>query len=206
MNLRDISWPVSEREYREDPALSYSTLARYNREGFNGLDHLGDELSTPSLTFGSAVDSLITGGQKEFDERFLVADIPNLSDSVVKMVTTLFEENNVTYHKLVDIPSETIIEVSERLSYQKNWKPETRVKVIKEQGSEYYTLLYSAQNKQIISSSLKEEIDATVRALKESPNTKFYFAQDNPFDGIERFYQLKFKATLSGVDYRCMAD
>ena len=29
---------------------------------------------------------------------------------------------------------------------------------------------------------------------------------DNPFDGIERCYQLKFKATLNNVDYRCMFD
>jgi hypothetical protein len=29
---------------------------------------------------------------------------------------------------------------------------------------------------------------------------------DNPFDGIERSYQLKFKATLNNVDYRCMFD
>ena len=67
-SLYDISWQVSEKEYRADPALSYSTLARYEREGFNNLDKLFDRLETPSLTFGSAVDSIITGGQEEFDE------------------------------------------------------------------------------------------------------------------------------------------
>ena len=28
-SLKDISWQVSEEEYRQDPALSYSTLAKY---------------------------------------------------------------------------------------------------------------------------------------------------------------------------------
>ena len=36
--------------------------------------------------------------------------------------------------------------------------------------------------------------------------TRFYFEED-PFDNnIERHYQLKFKATLDEVNYRCMAD
>lgn len=49
-SLRIISWDVSEEIYRADPALSYSTLARYEREGFNNLDKLFDKLETPSLT------------------------------------------------------------------------------------------------------------------------------------------------------------
>ena len=34
-NLKDISWLVSEEVYRADSALSYSTLATYERGGFN---------------------------------------------------------------------------------------------------------------------------------------------------------------------------
>jgi hypothetical protein len=45
-----------------------------------------------------------------------------------------------------------------------------------------------------------------VDALKSSEATKWYFAIDNPFENVERHYQLKFKATLDGVDYRCMSD
>lgn len=64
-SLKEISWDVDEATYRADPALSYSTIARYEREGFNNLDKLFDKLDTPSLTFGRAVDSIITGGQPE---------------------------------------------------------------------------------------------------------------------------------------------
>ena len=67
-SLKEISWDVDEATYRADPALSYSTIARYEREGFNNLDKLFDKLDTPSLTFGRAVDSTITGGQAEFDK------------------------------------------------------------------------------------------------------------------------------------------
>ena len=90
-NLYDISWQVSEPEYRQDTALSYSTLARYEREGFNNLDKLFDRVESPSLTFGSCVDTLITGGDKEFDESFMVAELDNnISDTLVTIIKRIF--------------------------------------------------------------------------------------------------------------------
>ena len=99
--LSDISLNITEEEYRRDSALSYSTLARYEREGFNNLDKLFDRLETPSLTFGSAVDSLITGGQKEFDERFMVAEFPSTPDSITKMVKSLLRWKHQDIQKMI---------------------------------------------------------------------------------------------------------
>ena len=42
-SLYDLSWQVSEEEYRADPAYSYSTIARFNREGFDNLDKWYDK-------------------------------------------------------------------------------------------------------------------------------------------------------------------
>ena len=85
-SLYDISLKITEEEYRADPALSYSTLAKYERSGFNNLESLFDKIETPSLTFGSSVDSIITGGQEEFDSRFIVAEFPPTPDSIIKIV------------------------------------------------------------------------------------------------------------------------
>ena len=206
-SLKDISWLVSEPEYREDPALSYSALATYERGGFNCLESLYDRKETPSLTFGSAVDALITGGQQEFDEKFIVADFPDIPDSIVKIVKDLFAEFHITHHDLISIPDVEVIGRAASYNYQNNWKPETRAKVIKEKGVEYYNLLFLAESKTILSNDTYNEVAAAVRALKESPATEYYFRADDPFDdSIERLYQLKFKATLNGIDYRCMAD
>ena len=206
-SLYDISWQVSEKEYRADPALSYSTLARYEREGFNNLDKLFDRLETPSLTFGSAVDSIITGGQEEFDERFMVAEFPPTPDSITKMVKSLFSQYGDSYRSLITIPDDAIIKETEYQSYQMNWKPETRAKVIKEKGADYYNLLFIAGSKTILDTQTYQDVCNAVDALKTSEATKFYFADNNPFEpNIERFYQLKFKATLNGIDYRCMFD
>lgn len=206
-SFASISWNVSEEEYRKDTALSYSTLARYEREGFNNLDKLFDRLETPSLTFGSAVDSIITGGQEEFDERFMVAEFPSTPDSIIKMVRSLFSQCGDSYRSLITIPDDIVIKETEFQNYQPNWKPETRVKVIKEKGADYYNLLFVAGNKTILDTQTYQDVCNAVNALKTSYSTKFYFAENNPFEpDIERFYQLKFKGKLNGIEYRNMAD
>lgn len=206
-SLRSISWDVSEETYRADPALSYSTLARYEREGFNNLDKLFDRLETPSLTFGSAVDSIITGGQEEFDERFMVAEFPSIPDSIMKVVKDIFREFSGTHRTLDSVPDEEVIHRAGTFNYQPNWKPETRAKVIKEKGADYYNLLFIAGDRTILDTNTYQDVCNAVRALKESKSTQFYFAEDNPFEpDIERFYQLKFKGEFNGVKYRNMAD
>lgn len=206
-SLADISWRVTEEEYRADTSLSYSTIARYEREGFNNLDKLFDRIETPSLTFGSAVDSIITGGQEEFDERFIVAEFPSTPDSIIKMVKSLFYQYGEDYRSLISIPDELVIKETEFQSYQMNWKPETRAKVVKEKGADYYNLLFISNNKTILDSQTYQDVCNAVKALKESPSTKFYFMGDNPFEPeIERLYQLKFKGVFDGVGYRNMAD
>lgn len=206
-SIKDISWDVTEQEYRQDSALSYSTLARFEREGFNNLSKLFDKLETPSLIFGSAVDSIITGGMEEFNERFITAEFPSVPDSIVKIIRRLFSSYKELYSSLSDIPDSIIIPITQEESYQLNWKPETRVKVIKEKGNEYYDLLYIAGDKTILDTNTYQDVINAVEALKNNEATSYYFELDNPFDtSIKRYYQLKFKATLDGIDYRCMMD
>lgn len=203
--LKDISWEVDEPTYRSDKALSYSTLSRYLKEGFNKLDTLFDKIESPSLTFGSAVDTYITDGKDAFEQQFAICDFPAIKDSVKQMVDALF--NNFAYDNIEDIPTGDIIALTEELKFQLNWKPETRARVIKEQGIDYYNALVGAKDKTVLSIETGNAVFAAVRALKESPATKFYFADNDPFNqDIVREYQLKFKATFENVDYRCMAD
>lgn len=205
-SLYDISWQVTEEDYRSNRALSYSTLAKFKRSGFNELNHLFDKLETPSLIFGSAVDSIITGGEEEFNERFLVAKFPSVRDSILPIVKDLFASQHKKYARLQEIPDKDVIDCAAVYSFQNNWKPETRARVIKEEASEYYNLLYVSADKTIISTETYQDICNAVDALKNSSSTKWYFQKDNPWDGVQRFYQLKFRTQLNGIWYRCMAD
>ncbi len=205
-SLYEISWQLTEEEYRQSRALSYSTLAKFKRSGFNEINHLFDKVESPSLTFGSAVDSIITGGEDEFNERFFVAEFPAVPDSIIPIVKSLYNEYKDTFSSLYDIPDKCVIAAAAVYNYQNNWKPETRAKVIKEKAAEYYKLLYIAGDKTILSTDIYNDICNSVDALKNSPATKWYFSEDNPWEEVERFYQLKFKAKLNGIWYRCMAD
>lgn len=205
--LSEIAWDVPESIYREDPALSYSTLSRFDREGFNKLDSLFDKQESPSLLLGSIVDTILTDGEEEFNNRFIVAEYPNIPDSIIQIVKALFNEFADTHTTLISIPDEEVIGFASRFNYQNNWKPETRAKVIKEKGWQYYNLLYLSIDKTLVSQDMYNDAIKMVEALRNSEATKWYFADNNPFEpNVERYYQLKFKATLHNVDYRCMAD
>lgn len=206
-SLYDISWKVTEEEYRKSSALSYSTIARFHREGFDGLSKIFDKIESPSLVFGSMVDTLITGGQDEFDNTFIVAEFPNIPDSQINVIKQLFNSYSENYDSLLKIPDNLIIVATEVLEFQKNWKPETRAKVIKENGVEYYNLLYLSIDKTLVSTKDYQDAQACVKALKESDYTSEFFSENNPFDKtIEKFYQLKFQGIYKDIKLRCMAD
>ena len=204
--LDQISWNVTEQVYRADPALSYSTLARYEREGFDKLDSLFDQISTPSLTQGSMVDALITGGEEEFNDRFYVADFPSLGDKEQQIADLLFDSHHETCAGFSAIPKADIIAAANQVVYYKNYTDPVRVKKLTEACSQYYNLKYLAGDKEIVSANTYAKVIAMVNALKESASTARYFMPDEPFSNVKRYYQLKFKATLEDVDYRCMAD
>lgn len=204
--LYDISWKVDEPTYRADPALSYSMLAKYERTGFNGLSTLNESISTPSLTFGSVVDSIITGGEEEFNSRFFVADIDDTPDSIRKIIDNILIDYKDICNDLDSIPQDRLLNYLDNAKYQLNWRPETRIKVLKEKGNNYYKLNYVSEGKTLIDTQTYSDAISAVKALKESDATKWYFQADTPFDNTKRYYQLKFKHTLDGINYRCMAD
>lgn len=207
-SLRDISWQVTEPEYRADPALSYSTLSRFEREGFNNLDKLFERVESPSLVFGSAVDTLITGSEEEFNQQFMVAQLENPpSDTLVTITKKLFDTWKDGYTDIRDIPDNVIISTIQDIPWNNHWLPKTRAKKIKEDCAAYYKLLYLSEGKTILNTYVYQDVLNTVDKLRSANSTRFYFEKDNAFDdNIERLYQLKFKATFNGVNYRCMSD
>lgn len=207
-SLLEVSWQVPESEYRQDPALSYSTIATYERGGFNGLPHLFDKIDTPSLTFGSAVDCIITDGMEAFNERFLVLDF-TITEGGMNVGKKLAELYKDTYKTFEEIPEDVVSDVAKEVGFWKDpkWDKRRYSEVLKTGDiSIYYTALLS-EDKVILDNATYIQVLNAVEALKTSPATKEYFAPNNPFNPeIERFYQLKFKTTLHGITYRCMFD
>lgn len=204
-SLKEVSLNITEEEYRQMPELSYSTLAKYERGGFSSIKNLFDKVESPSLLYGSCVDTYLTDGVDAFNNRFMVAIFPELKDSEISVIKSIFAITNGLY-TWDKVPNDTILQAIDECKFQPNWRPETRLKVIKEKGEEYYNLMVVAKDKILISQEMYNEVLAAVDVLKSSEATKWFFADNNPFEDVERLYQLKFNAELDGVGYRCMFD
>lgn len=207
-SLVDISWQVDEPTYRQDPALSYSTLARYEREGFEHLDTLFERVESPSLLFGSCVDTLITDGEKAFSDSYFISDMPKMSPTAEPIIKEIYAQFHNSYTNINDIPESELMPILSQAGYKgnTNWGTKAKCDAIRKDGASYYQTMFMAGGKTIVSQDIYNKVFACVRALKDSPQTKQYFKDNDPFDNIERYYQLKFKGSLGGVDYRCMAD
>lgn len=205
-DFSELAWDVSEKEYRQDPALSYSTLAKYEREGFEHLNTLFDKVESPSLLLGSCVDTLLTDGEKAFNEQFFISDIVSVEPKVEPIVKELFKLYNNSYTDLNYVDDNLMLPVITAYSYQPNWRSDTRCRVLRQKGAAYYRNLFMAKGKKVVTQNIYDKAFTCVQALKNSSLTGNCFKEDDPFEDIKRYYQLKFKTDLDGITYRCMMD
>ena len=208
-SLKEIALQIDEPTYRKMPELSYSILSRFQSVGFD-INKLQEKLSSQSLLFGSAIDALITGSQEEFDKNFMVVDLPNIPESASNCVKIIWNKYKDTYKHLKDIPIDILNTELQFNGFWPNNRYSAQARIngfFKNPVEDYYQLNYIAENKSIINTELHAQILQAVNALKTSPATKDYFMEDNPWDNnIERLYQLKFRADLNGIGYKCMMD
>ena len=199
--IDSISWQVPESEYRADPALSYSMLSHYEREGFDGIKTLFDKKESPSLLFGSIVDSILTGGIEEFNERFVITDIKMPTDRAKEVADALYlEHQNV--HTLDEITDTEIIAKCKELDYCAKYTDKFIAKNMHEKCDEYFRFLVLANGKQVVDREVYDMAEKAVLALRTAPQCISQYFTNDP----SNYYQLKFKGDLNGVPFRCMAD
>ena len=172
-SLREIALQIDEPTYRKMPELSYSMISKFQSVGFN-KEKLEESASSPSLTFGSAVDALITGGQEEFDRSFMVADLPSIPDSASNCVRILWNKYKDTYKHLSDIPADILNTELQLNGFWPSGRYTAQARIngfFKNQVEDYYQLNYIAENKSIINNDLYMQICSAVNALKTSVAT-----------------------------------
>lgn len=204
--LSQIAEKWTEPEYRARPELSYSTISTYESLGFSGLDHLFDRKESPSLLLGSLVDTAITGGEEEFNQLYTILDI-NVTDSGMEICKALVNQC-LPFDTFDEIPESIVSEAAKGTGFwQADKYDNTRYKQVLKTGNikEYYNALRRS-DKTIVDTATYQTALAMVRALRESPATSGYFADNDELSPIRRYYQLKFKAIIDGVGYRCMMD
>lgn len=204
--LSEIAEKWTEPEYRARPELSYSNISTYENLGFSNLEHLFDRKETPSLTLGSVVDCLTTGSLEEFNSLYTIIDI-DVTDGGKDTCSQLLSMN-LPFSSFEEIPESVVSSAAKAAGFwQADKWDNTRYKQVLKTGNiaEYYNAMLHS-DKILISNDVYQTALAMVNAFKTAPATSGYFADDDPFTPIRRYYQLKFKATIEGVGYRCMMD
>ena len=195
-SLADLALNITEEEYRSDPALSYSRLSQFFKNGPKALIY-NEKIDTSSLRFGSLVDCILTASE-EFDDKFYVADIDRFSDTFRKMTEDIFANHNNL---------ESISDTPNLLEYIGDWQPrwgeKAKIDAVVKGCSDYYTVLKYSTGKIVISPQEFSEASQCVQTLKTHPFTYQIFECN---EDEEIFYQLKFKTEILGVNCRCMFD
>ena len=170
------------------------------------MDHLFDKKESASLAFGSAVDCFITGGEDQFRDSYKVVDITvtDGGESVVRQLISM----KLPYESFLEIPRDIVSNAAKEAGFWKadKWDKKRYDEVLKTGNvADYYDVLRHS-DKTVITQAMYEDMMNCVKALKEAPATCGYFAENDEFSPIRRYYQLKFAATFNGVGYRNMAD
>lgn len=203
-SLKEYSLNLPEQEYHDYPAWSYSTIAKYARNGFSALATLHDKFKpTPEMEFGSLFDSFITRGRKTLED-YAVADftVPPAEKGVLDTLAA-----NCTCPEFHDISMNEVIMTSDAVGYQSRWNPQTRYdKVAK--YSDYYDTIKSG--KKLVSKADWDDAMAMYKIFREDPYLKTIFGTKDTED-VEYLYQLQFVVDYvtefhGTVKVKCMFD
>lgn len=174
---------ISDEEYRNIDAFSYSLLKTMDDEG--PLSILGQsKKSGPALEFGSLVDILITDPESK-DTKFHTKTIDKPSASTLVLADTLVND-----HLLLETPLEEVLSDEYILKTIRNLKIWDNVKNLETLKERYNTKLFKdyveekikANGKIIVSEETLTNAIQCANVLKEHPFTKDLFI---PSDTLE---------------------
>lgn len=133
-------------------------------------------------------------------EKFIVAEIPAISDNIKSIVDKVFasakiNDIDLTMLDLKDFEPE-ITESAKAINFGQSWKPETLVDKVVEGGKEYFNIIKQGQNKIILTTKQKASVDKIVNAIK----TQFghYFEKR---DDLDILHELPIFFTVPTNDY-----
>ena len=96
-------------------------LQNMTEKGIINLIPFSIKVESPSLTFGSAVDCLLTGTKQEFEDTFIISDIPKVEEGVLKVLDVLYNTAIDKTKPLYKVPDKEILDAVNSVNYQARW-------------------------------------------------------------------------------------
>lgn len=166
------------KDYREKDALNQSFLKKVLINDTRPEETGGTK---PHFAKGNLVDCLITTPEL-IDEIYYISSIPKYPTEAIKEIvdkvyesTALADYDSFDAFQLKDYGS-LILELS--YEYQSNWKWETKLKKIIEEGYDYWNELIVSRTRTIIPQDYYWQCQKVATSLLTHPFTKHYFEED----------------------------
>lgn len=188
-SIKDFALNIQEESYHNLPSFSYSVIAKYAKEGFSAIQNLFSKTEpTPSMQFGSFLDSLITRGIEHTKKEYDILDM-SVPESEKKVLDTL--ASRIDKLTFAEITEDEVDIITKELEYRKSWKADTKYNKLSKY-SKYYDLLKSG--KKIISAEDAQDAFEMLIALRNNTITKEFMGKSTP--DIEYLYQCSFQIQM----------
>ena len=179
---------IQEEQYHDFPAWSYSTIAKYARNGFSAMATLHDKKKpTPEMEFGSLFDSILTKGRRTLDDYAVVSF--SVPDAERKVLDALVTKTDAT--RFVEVSMTNFLEAADSVSYQMRWKPDTRYEKVSAYADYFDTL---KSGKKLVSQLDWDDAMEMARVFRNDPYLKTIFGVKST-DDVEFIYQAQFTFT-----------
>lgn len=204
MKLLDFALDLNEEEYHNLPAISYSTIARYCREGYSCIPKLNEPITSSSLTLGSVLDCLVTR-PNDFEKDYFITKYNPESKGckIVMELESMSSELGVKSLREALLYEEFAKTILDKYDYYKTRTVyKNRIKELYEL-EDFYNDVELAADKVLISEAMYNEALKMYNSLKENPVTNSILFSETQY---ERYFQLQLRTTIGNVDFKCMFD
>ena len=168
------------------------------------------------FVIGQAVDTFITNGEDEYNRKYYSSRLTKKpSDTIMSIVRMTFDnayrnfitlngedaksEGNIDDEELQELLIQSITEHN----YQSNWKLETKINKIVQEGSLYWNELIEAQGKQILSEEEENIIKAIINSILTHKHTSHLFKDS---DEVDIIFQLPLFFEYEGISCKALLD
>lgn len=185
--LKKYMLNLSEQDYHNYPAWSYSMISKYAKEGFSAIATLHEKTEpTTSMQFGSLFDSVMTKGKKTLDDYIVfTGDIPTAAEKKVLDYLASLSDTPKDLNEISDSVFENAVNTCE---YYPKWGLATKIKRLLEY-QEYYNVQKSG--KIIVSEQDWKDAVEMAKTFRTNPYLSQLFGVVNTAD-IEYIYQAQF--------------
>lgn len=183
---------ITNENYREYPAISYSKLSKVSKNPKSCLDN--SEINNRGITFGDVLDILLTQNEEKFYEEYLILtsseDKPTgqLGDFIDELYRQ-HKKNDVKINWDIDIPilDEYLIKDSYNIvGFKRDSQPKVVDRLLTE-GLRYLRFLTSSENKKVIAYEVYKSVLKAKETLLNHEFTKEFW--DNLDEDVKILYQ-----------------